>query len=360
MTDSERHAVVYEFGGFRLDPKRRSLTRADGTPVQLTAKVFDALLYLVEHAGELVGRDALTKALWPKTIVEENNLNVTISALRRALDDEASGRSHIVTVAGRGYQFVTAVRVVDGAEPAATAAREPAHGSAAPSASAGRALRWSREPQPWPPHSCSSVTAFGASAASQHPRGGSTPTRSVGSVSRVTMVTTFAGREESPSLSPDGTHVAFAWDGESQNQDIYVIRLGAQTPLRLTQDPAEEHSPAWSPDGSEIAFVRQFDRWRADIVLVPALGGPERKLQSVRLSLVAPLFSGPLIAWSPDGRQLLFTTQIGEDEAVDSGYGFHLLSLDDGLVRHLPLAGDGYDFGAGVLGRWLSARVRAL
>ena len=128
MTDSKRHAVVHEFGAFRLDPNGRSLTRGDGSPVQLTAKVFDALLYLVEHAGELVGRDALTKALWPKTIVEENNLNVTISALRRALDDDASGRSHIVTVAGRGYQFVTAVRVVDAAEPAA--AREAARGSA--------------------------------------------------------------------------------------------------------------------------------------------------------------------------------------------------------------------------------------
>ena len=71
-----------QFGDFRLDVRRRSLTRADGTTVPLTAKVFDALVYLVEHAGELVGRDALTKALWPKTIVEENNLNVTISALR--------------------------------------------------------------------------------------------------------------------------------------------------------------------------------------------------------------------------------------------------------------------------------------
>ncbi len=338
MTDSKRHAVVHEFGAFRLDPKGRSLTRADGSPVQLTAKVFDALLYLVEHAGELVGRDALTKALWPKTIVEENNLNVTISALRRALDDEASGRSHIVTVAGRGYQFVTAVRVVD------AAAREAAHASAPPPAGA-------RKRAALVAGAAALAAAFllagygiwrerGVAA----PAGGGTPTQGVGSVSRVTMVTTFAGREGSPSLSPDGTHVAFAWDAERQNQDIYVMRLGAETPLRLTQDPAEEHGPVWSPDGSEIAFVRQLDRWRADIVLVPALGGAERKLQSVRLPLfVSPSFSGPPIAWSPDGKQLLFTTQIGEDEAVDSGYGFHLLSLDDGLVRHLPLAGDGYD-----------------
>jgi Tol biopolymer transport system component/DNA-binding winged helix-turn-helix (wHTH) protein len=345
MTDSERRAVVYEFSGFRLDPKRRALTRTDGTPVQLTAKVFDALLYLVEHAGELVGRDALTKALWPKTIVEENNLNVTISALRRALGDEASAQSHIVTVAGRGYQFVTSVRVIDRAEPAATATREPApaHGFAAPPAGAGKRAALI----------AAAVVLAAALLLAGYgtwrergvaaPAGGGTPAKSVGSVSRVTMVTTFAGREETPSLSPEGTHVAFAWDGEGQNQDIYVMRLGAQAPLRLTQNPASEHSPVWSPDSSEIAFVRQFDPWRADIVLVPALGGAERKVQSVRLSLVAPPFSGPSIAWSPDGRQLLFTTQIGEDQALDSGYGFHLLSLDDGLVRRLPLAGGGYD-----------------
>src|SRR5262245_17262541 len=118
MTGPERRGAVYEFGNFRLDTRRRSLVRADGAPVPLTGKAFDALAYLVEHAGGLVGRDELTKALWPKTIVEENNLNVTISALRRALGGDAAGGRHIVTVAGRGYQFVTDVRVLDAEAPA--------------------------------------------------------------------------------------------------------------------------------------------------------------------------------------------------------------------------------------------------
>src|SRR5262245_31465810 len=113
MNAPDRRVIAYEFAGFKLEPQRRILARADGTTVALTGKVFDALLYLVEHAGKLVTRDELTKALWPRTIVEENNLNVTISALRRALSGEASGQRHIVTIAGRGYQFAAEVRAVE-------------------------------------------------------------------------------------------------------------------------------------------------------------------------------------------------------------------------------------------------------
>src|SRR5690606_32365058 len=99
---------VYEFNGFRLDPKRRVLARLpEGVPLAVTAKAFDALVYLVEHAGELVSREVLIKTLWPSTVVEENNLTQAISVLRRLL-----GEGHIVTVTGRGYQFVADVRRV--------------------------------------------------------------------------------------------------------------------------------------------------------------------------------------------------------------------------------------------------------
>ena len=104
--------VVYEFEGIRLDPRRRSLSRQDGESIPVTAKVFDALLYLVEHAGEPVSRSALIEALWPTTIVEENSLNQTIWALRRAVGDDGNGQRLIVTLPGRGYQFVADVRTV--------------------------------------------------------------------------------------------------------------------------------------------------------------------------------------------------------------------------------------------------------
>ena len=74
-------------------------------------KAFDALVYLIEHAGQLVTKDDLIKALWPDVVVEENNLYVVISALRRALKDESGSQRLIATVAGRGYQFVAEVQV---------------------------------------------------------------------------------------------------------------------------------------------------------------------------------------------------------------------------------------------------------
>lgn len=125
--------VVFEFGGFRLEPQRRMLSRIDGAPVGLSDKALDTLVYLVERAGQLVTKDELVKELWPTTVVEENNLYVVISTLRRALKDDSAAERLIATVAGRGYQFVAEVRAVTRATPGQTAS-EPAVGSTTPAA----------------------------------------------------------------------------------------------------------------------------------------------------------------------------------------------------------------------------------
>jgi adenylate cyclase len=112
---------AFDFADFRLEPRRRTLTRADGAIIDLRGKAFDALVYLVEHAGGVVDRRVLLQALWPSRVVEDNNLNQTIAVLRRAL-----GEQHIVTVSGRGYQFVTPVRRVALAAPIHAVALERA------------------------------------------------------------------------------------------------------------------------------------------------------------------------------------------------------------------------------------------
>ncbi len=106
MSDSIPHSVVYEFGVFRLEPQHRSLT-PDGRRVEIAAKAFDTLLYLVEHAGTVVTREELVKILWPHTIVEDNSLNKLIATIRRALGEQ----HYIATLQGRGYQFVADVRI---------------------------------------------------------------------------------------------------------------------------------------------------------------------------------------------------------------------------------------------------------
>jgi TolB-like protein/DNA-binding winged helix-turn-helix (wHTH) protein/Flp pilus assembly protein TadD len=104
---------VYEFDRFRLDPIRRVLCdRGTGQSIPLAARGLDALIYLVEHRGELIDKATLLEALWPGLVVEENNLNQSITAIRRALGERAGDNRFVINVTGRGYRFVAEVAVV--------------------------------------------------------------------------------------------------------------------------------------------------------------------------------------------------------------------------------------------------------
>ncbi len=102
---------IYEFGEFRIDAVKRRLLR-DGDPVALTPKVFDTLLHLVQRKGEVIEKEDLMRAVWPDTVVEENNLNQNISTLRRVLREQRGENRYILTVPGRGYRFIAAVEPV--------------------------------------------------------------------------------------------------------------------------------------------------------------------------------------------------------------------------------------------------------
>jgi TolB-like protein/DNA-binding winged helix-turn-helix (wHTH) protein/Tfp pilus assembly protein PilF len=103
-------AHVYEFGEFRLDAGKRLLWRA-GTQVRLTPRVFETLLYLVEHHDTVLDKERLMEAVWPDSIVEENNLTQNISTLRRVFGETPGSHHYIVTVPGRGYRFVADVKM---------------------------------------------------------------------------------------------------------------------------------------------------------------------------------------------------------------------------------------------------------
>src|SRR5688500_16353731 len=95
---------IYEFGPFRLDVAERTL-QSGGSPVPLTAKVFELLVRLVQNRGRALGKIEIMSRLWPDTVVEENNLTVNISVLRKALGERASERRYIETLSRRGYRF---------------------------------------------------------------------------------------------------------------------------------------------------------------------------------------------------------------------------------------------------------------
>jgi predicted ATPase/DNA-binding winged helix-turn-helix (wHTH) protein len=96
---------VFAFGPFELHPRRRLLFE-EGRLLRLGSRAFDILVVLVQHAGEVVGKDDLIAAVWPNVAVEDNNLRVHIAALRRALGDGHSGVRFVANVPGRGYCFV--------------------------------------------------------------------------------------------------------------------------------------------------------------------------------------------------------------------------------------------------------------
>lgn len=108
MIKSLEHAFIYEFGPFRLDIEKRLLLR-DGEAIHLAPKAFDTLHVLVENRGRVVEKNELLNQVWPDSFVEEINLTVYISMLRKTLGDKPDEHQYIVTVPRRGYSFVADV-----------------------------------------------------------------------------------------------------------------------------------------------------------------------------------------------------------------------------------------------------------
>ena len=157
-------------------------------------------------------------------------------------------------------------------------------------------------------------------------------------------LTAYPGYELAPSLSHDGSRVAFSWNGPTQdNYDIYLKVAGPGGPVRLTTNPAPDDWPAVSPDGRFIAFIRFTSTNTAgDLMVIPALGGAERT--------VAAIFPMPIprtvrqvgnLSWTPDGRWLAF----GGATSPDGPRGIWLIAVDGQEQRRVtdPPSPGGHD-----------------
>jgi Tol biopolymer transport system component/DNA-binding winged helix-turn-helix (wHTH) protein len=324
----------YEFGPFRIDLTERVLLR-DGQPVQLTPKAFETLLVLVQHCGHVVEKDELMNRIWPDTFVEEVGLARNISALRKVLEDGSDQHQYIETIPKRGYRFRAEVREWEEGISEQSAERKQPPASAVLSAPGAKARNGSLRESPailgtrlprwiWVTASVAVLSAAGLGWWLAR-----TGTRTAEVAPTVVPLTSYLGVEAQPSFSPDGSQVAFSWNGEKQdNFDIYVKLIGPGSQLRLTTALEVDSCPAWSPDGRSIAFVREGSSGNASVFLTSPLGPPERKVAEISPTGM----DWPRgLAWAPDGKSLIVTDRNSDGEPL----GLFLVSVESGERQRL-------------------------
>jgi Tol biopolymer transport system component/DNA-binding winged helix-turn-helix (wHTH) protein len=314
---------LYEFGPFRLDLERR-LFRRDDQVLPLAPKAFDLLLLLVQSPGHAFSKPELMTALWPDTFVEEANLSFQISALRKTLGED--GARWIETVPKYGYRFSAVVRAT---APGAAVSAEPSRArDEAPSVMPGRSTKKRWLASVIVTASLLAIVSFLIRARASHTDAVRT------SPALAVPLTAYPGFELWPNLSPDGSQVAFSWNGPTlENYDIYVKLVGPGEPVRLTTNPAPDALPAWSPDGRLVAFFRLTSLPpAADLIVIPALGGAEKTIATFSPSAM-PSKGDPFrdLSWTPDGRWLAF----GGTLSPNGSQGIWLISVDGTKQRRL-------------------------
>src|ERR1022692_3860926 len=271
MAESSETLGSIRFGRFDLSVETGEL-RKDGVRLKLSGQAVEVLLLLIASPGKLVAREELQQRLWPGASYgdPEHGLNAAVNRLRETLGDSATEPKYIETVPGRGYRFIAKLNLP--VVPPEPEPPEPEPTSEPP------------KPRWWKRKAAIAVAACVGVAGLLYP--GIAPQIErlwrLNELQHLTSVplTALPGNVASPTFSPDGSQVAFGWDGETNGAgfDLYVKAVGSDKPLRLTYHPSAWLFAAWSPDGRSIAVSRSGGGDDSGIYLVPPTGGPERKL----------------------------------------------------------------------------------
>ena len=277
---------VYEFGDIQVDLNHLRVRRA-GVDLQLEPKSFDVLRFLLEHRDRLVTKEELLDAVWHDTFVTPNVLTRAVAQLRKALGDEAREARMIETVAKRGYRFIADVTFT-GDEVGDRPTVPPRGPVAAPAASPGRA-RWT-----WIAASLAAIAVGGAVWLAWVSRPSTGPL----AFSPARRITTRAGFDAQPAISPDGRSIAYVSD-VSGSLEIYVSGLvpGSRS-IAITSDGRQNIQPAWSPDGQWIAYHAQAP---GGVWIVPATGGQPRQVVE----------TGAQPSWADDSERLAYSADSG-------------------------------------------------
>src|SRR5271154_224436 len=315
------------FDNFKVD-LRSGEVRKNGARIRLQAQPFQLLVLLLENAGDVVTREEICRDLWPAdTFVDfEHSLAAAVNKIREALGDAADNPRYIETLPKRGYRFIGKIRPEAPVVMAAPDSQKPVELVPLPAARAWTGRKWVLGLVAGAGLLAAAVLFFWLSRK---------PVNSTLSSQPMTAVpfTSYAGQETDPAISPDDSRIAFGWDNGTTNisgapaYDLYVKASGSETLLRLTNHPSDWVSPVWSPDGTQIALMRVAGP-DTGIYLVPALGGPERKLIATHTpyNLAAPL------SWSPDGKWIAYS----DNENGRPGNTNFLLNMETLEAHELP------------------------
>jgi Tol biopolymer transport system component/DNA-binding winged helix-turn-helix (wHTH) protein len=257
-------AQVVRFATFEVDLQTGELHKA-GLKLKFGGQPFQVLAILLEQPGTIVTRRELQNRLWPDSFVDvEHNLNTAINKIREALGDSAENPRFIETLPKRGYRFMVPTEL---------------------------------SPQ--------------LALQNAHP------------VTRTLVRLTFdAGLQLGVTWSPDSRFVAYSSD-RGGKFDIWVQPVGGGNAVQVTKGPDHNWQPDWSPDGKLIAF--RSERHGGGLYLVPALGGPERRIASF----------GYRPRWSPNGSQVLFGTSFSVALTGVRLNRFYLLTVDGNPPREV-------------------------
>ncbi|MEZ5426205.1 MAG: winged helix-turn-helix domain-containing protein [Pyrinomonadaceae bacterium] len=337
---------IYQFEDFQLDPGNRQLRRGERV-LPLPAKAFDLLLALVEKNGRLVEKDELFSRVWSDQIVEESNLTVYISQIRKALGENSKKPRFIETVPGFGYRFTGEVFDREGAhllietemlsritietesedletsdQPPVAGVEKRMKGSPGPEvgerdlAINGRAAR--KRLGFWLGAAVAILAGLSLMVGAYFLRAKRTPAFEKIRITRLTN----NGRVAAATMSRDGKFVAYVL-GEAEGNSLWVRQTGVANDQRIVPPVKDEFwGVTFSPDETQIYYnLFSFDRADARLFRIPTLGGVSQEVTGIATHA---------ISFSPDGRRFAY---VQPDSASEKNY--LMIAEADGTNRRV-------------------------
>ena len=335
-------------GDWLVEPELNSLRR--GTVERhLEPKVMKVLLALAEHSNHVVSKDDLMAAVWPGTFVSDDVLTRCISMLRRATRDDPSRPQFIQTIPKLGYRLLAEIHDAP-AEPEPSHIRplpEPVAADAQPEETT--ALQ-AAVPNPTSPPQATPIVApnvrtfwLAAAVAGLCLLLGigfllvrSTNARSKEVVLRTLPFTSQAGEQLQPAFSPNGDVLAYVGvSGDGGSRHLFLKKVGAELPERITDGPGEDFSPTWAPDGKQIAYLSRMPDGLGIFILDLSSHASRRVFVPQEITH----WEQGALSWSPDGHALVFPDHAGSSPS-SSIFLLDLTTLQAHDLTHPP---DGWE-----------------